>query len=101
MKLYNQYRYTCLNSSGVECLLSMPKVLGSILGLVYLMFANHQVLHLQHLTSAVYIAFIHCCKAWTEALHTVRSNYCKFTAKIAGSKSSSNYCCKFTVLRVL
>ena len=33
--------------------------------------------------------------------YTVRSNYCKFTAKIAGSKSSSNYCCKFTVLRVL
>ena len=29
-----------------------------------LLFANHELLQLQHLTSAGYKALINCCKAW-------------------------------------
>ena len=52
MKLDNWYRYICLNSSValVECLISMQKVLGSILGLVYFSFADCHLLQLQHLS---------------------------------------------------
>ena len=32
---------------------------------------------------------------------TIRSNCCKFAAKVAGSKGSINVCCKFTALRML
>ena len=66
MKLYNCYRYIFLNSSVVECLLSMRKVLGSILSLVYFLFADYHLLQLQHLKYAGYRALINSCKARTD-----------------------------------
>ena len=47
------YGITILNSSVVECLHSMQKVPGSILGWVYFLFTYYQ---LQHLLSDVYDA---------------------------------------------
>ena len=49
-----------LNSTVVECLLSMQKVPGSILGQVYFLFAYCHMLQLQHLLSAAYDAPINC-----------------------------------------
>ena len=47
-----------LNSSVVECLLSIQEVRGSILGHVYFLFAYCHMLQLQHLLSAAYDALI-------------------------------------------
>ena len=52
----------CLNSSVVEMLLSVQKVWGSILCLVYLFFMNYCQLQVQHLLSAAFAALIIHCK---------------------------------------
>ena len=55
------YGITILNSSVVECLLSMQKVPGSIVGQVYLLCAYCHMLQLQHLLSVVCDALINWC----------------------------------------
>ena len=52
------YGITILNSSVVECVLSIQNVPGSTLGYVYMLFAYCNILQLQHLLSAVYDALI-------------------------------------------
>ena len=52
------YGITILNSSVVECLLSMQKIPGSTVGYIYFLCEYCHMLQLQHLLSAVYDALL-------------------------------------------